>query len=344
MVVVAGPNGAGKSTLTKHLIDAIPVIDPDRIDAADALEAGKRVFGLVDGYISARVSFALETTLSGVWVLQRLRLARNAGFRVELHFVGLDQVETAILRVRERVATGGHDVPLRVQRRRFPRCFENLWRCALLANRTVIYDNAIRQGFRELGAFSSGRKTALRRDWPEWAKSFARRSVVGIRPEIPADIPAIFALTEEAFATLEISDHTEQFIIDRLRAAGALTLSLVAERAGRVVGHIAFSPVTISDGTTGWFGLGPVSVTPELQRRGIGAALIRDGLERLKAMGAKGCYLVGHPGYYGRFGFVNEPGLVFPHAPAEACFALAFDGRYPRGEVAFHPAFFPGAG
>lgn len=160
-----------------------------------------------------------------------------------------------------------------------------------------------------------------------------------LRPEIPSDIPAIFALTEAAFATLEISSHTEQFIVDALRAAGALTLSLVAEKDGVIVGHIAFSPVTFSDGTDGWYGLGPVSVAPELQGQGIGSALIREGLERLKAMGAKGCGLIGHPGYYGRFGFINAPGVIFPHAPPEAVFALAFDGRYPQGEIGFHSAF-----
>lgn len=96
-----------------------------------------------------------------------------------------------------------------------------------------------------------------------------------IRSETPADIEAIAAVTKAAFAMLAISDHTEQYIVEALRAAGALTVSLVAERAGRVVGHIAFSPVTISDGTPGWYGLGPVSVLPECQRQGIGAALIR---------------------------------------------------------------------
>lgn len=163
--------------------------------------------------------------------------------------------------------------------------------------------------------------------------------LLALRPEIPVDLPAIHALTEEAFRTLEISDHTEQLIVDRLRAAGALTLSLVAEEGGRVVGHIAFSPVTISNGAEGWYGLGPVSVAPDRQRRGIGSALVREGLARLRGLGASGCYLVGHPCYYGRFGFVNEPGLTFPEAPAAACFALAFDGHYPAGEVAFHPAF-----
>ncbi len=160
-----------------------------------------------------------------------------------------------------------------------------------------------------------------------------------IRSETPADIPAIFALTKEAFATLEISDHTEQFIIDALRAAGALTLSLVAEREGRIVGHVAFSPVNFSDGTEGGYGLGPVSVAPEFQELGVGSALIREGLSRLKATGAKGCGLIGHPGYYGRFGFINAPGVTFPHAPPEAVFVLAFDGHYPQGEITFHPAF-----
>ena len=89
-----------------------------------------------------------------------------------------------------------------------------------------------------------------------------------IRAETPEDIEAITELTAEAFATLEISDHTEQYVITALRSAGALAISLVAEVDGRVVGHIAFSPVTIADGTTGWYGLGPVSVLPEFQRVG----------------------------------------------------------------------------
>ena len=86
-----------------------------------------------------------------------------------------------------------------------------------------------------------------------------------IRNETDADVGAITDVTVAAFKTLEISNHTEQFIIAALRAAGALTLSLVAEVEGRVIGHIAFSPVTISDGTRSWYGLGPVSVLPAYQ-------------------------------------------------------------------------------
>ena len=102
-----------------------------------------------------------------------------------------------------------------------------------------------------------------------------------IRSETDADIDAITQVTVAAFETLEISNQTEQFVVEALRAAQALTISLVAQVNGRVVGHIAFSPVTLSDGTRNWYGLGPVSVLPEYQRQGIGKALIREGLARL---------------------------------------------------------------
>jgi putative acetyltransferase len=160
-----------------------------------------------------------------------------------------------------------------------------------------------------------------------------------IRGETDADVSAITDVTVAAFKTLEISNHTEQFIIAALRAAGALTLSLVAEMEGRVIGHIAFSPVTISDGTRNWYGLGPVSVLPAYQRQGVGKALIREGLARLKAMNAQGCCLVGHPDYYRKFGFKNMPGLVLEGVPQEVFFALSFDGQTPQGAVAFHEAF-----
>ena len=160
-----------------------------------------------------------------------------------------------------------------------------------------------------------------------------------IRSETDADVSAITEVTVAAFKTLEVSNHTEQFIVAALRAARALTLSLVAEVEGRVIGHIAFSPVTISDGTRNWYGLGPVSVLPAYQRQGVGKALIREGLARLKAMNAQGCCLVGHPDYYRKFGFINMPGLVLEGVPQEVFFALSFDGKPPQGTVAFHEAF-----
>lgn len=165
------------------------------------------------------------------------------------------------------------------------------------------------------------------------------KSEIVIRSETIADVEAIADVTVAAFKTLEISNHTEQFVITALRAAKALTVSLVAELNGRVIGHIAFSPVSISDGARNWYGLGPVSVLPEYQRQGIGKALILEGLARLKDLNAQGCCLVGFPDYYKKFGFRNMPGLVHDGVPQEVFLALSFDGHTPQGTVTFHEAF-----
>ncbi len=160
-----------------------------------------------------------------------------------------------------------------------------------------------------------------------------------IRSERDADVTAITEVTVAAFKTLEISNHTEQFIIEALRAAKALTVSLVAEMDSQIIGHIAFSPVTISDGTHNWYGLGPVSVLPAYQRQSVGKALILEGLSRLKDMNAQGCCLVGHPDYYKKFGFKNMSELAHEGVPQEVFFALSFDGHTPQGTVAFHEGF-----
>lgn len=160
-----------------------------------------------------------------------------------------------------------------------------------------------------------------------------------IREERASDAGPIAEVTAAAFRDHPFSRQTEPFIIRDLRDAGALALSLVAEDEERVVGHVAFSPVAMSDGTTGWYGLGPVSVLPERQGQGIGQALIREGLARLTARGARGCVLVGDPAYYRRFGFRNPTGLVHEGVPPEVFLALPFDGPVPHGEVTFHPAF-----
>jgi putative acetyltransferase len=162
---------------------------------------------------------------------------------------------------------------------------------------------------------------------------------IAIRDETQNDFYAITDVTVAAFKSLEISSHTEQFIIGALRSGDALTVSLVAEMDGQVIGHIAFSPLTISDGTPNWYALGPVSVLPEYQRQGIGKALIQEGLSRLKNMNAHGCCLVGHPEYYRKFGFTNMPGLVLEGVPQEVFFALHFDGPVPQGNAVFHEGF-----
>ena len=160
-----------------------------------------------------------------------------------------------------------------------------------------------------------------------------------IRPERPGDADAIRALTTEAFATAPHSSGTEAAIVDALRAAGALALSLVAVEGEQILGHVAFSPVTIDGVERGWFGLGPVSVQPGRQRGGIGSELIREGLRRLCEMGAAGCVLLGDPAYYGRFGFANDPALVLEGVPPEYFMRLGFGGEMPAGTVRYHAAF-----
>ncbi|MBN2061994.1 MAG: N-acetyltransferase [Deltaproteobacteria bacterium] len=162
---------------------------------------------------------------------------------------------------------------------------------------------------------------------------------MNIREETDADIEAITEVTIAAFMTLPISNKTEQFIITALRAAGALTVSLVAEIDGRIVGHVAFSPVTVSDGSTNWYGLGPVSVLPEYQRKGIGKSLINKGLAMLKESGGQGCALVGDPNYYRRFGFRNYPELYHEGIPQDVFLALPFFDIFPHGTVHFHEGF-----
>lgn len=160
-----------------------------------------------------------------------------------------------------------------------------------------------------------------------------------IRREQAADIAPIAALTAAAFLDAPHSSHTEHFIVDALRRAGQLSLSLVAEREGTIVGHIAIAPVSISDGSTGWYGLGPLSVAPEHQGRGIGSRLVEQALAALRRRGAAGCVVLGEPEYYGRFGFRAEPALRLPGVPPQYFQAIAFREAMPAGSVSYQKAF-----
>ena len=167
----------------------------------------------------------------------------------------------------------------------------------------------------------------------------ATENVMKIRDEIPGDEATIHELTKIAFAAVEMSDGSEPRIVDGLRKNGDLTLSLVALSDDQIVGHIAFSPVEISEASGQWYGLGPVSVHPEHQRAGIGRQLIATGLERLRSLNAAGCVLLGDPGYYSRFGFVSPGDLTFGEVPTKYVQALAFGPEPARGEVRYTSAF-----
>ena len=114
----------------------------------------------------------------------------------------------------------------------------------------------------------------------------------------------------------------------------------MAEADGVIVGHVAFSPVSISDGTPDWYGLGPISVDPARQGEGIGGALVREGLEQLKVLAAAGCVLLGDPAYYSRFGFEADPKLTLDGVPPEYFMRVAFSPVYGAGSVSYHPGFY----
>ena len=160
-----------------------------------------------------------------------------------------------------------------------------------------------------------------------------------IRSEEYGDVDAIDKITTAAFLNAPHTDHSEQYIVRELRNSNALSISLVAENQGEIVGHVAISPITISDGAKGWFGLGPISVSPNIQRSGIGSRLMQSVLEILKGSGASGCVLLGDPAYYCRFGFKPESCLVLPDVPPEYFQAIQFSGSLPSGIVTYHEAF-----
>lgn len=160
-----------------------------------------------------------------------------------------------------------------------------------------------------------------------------------IRDERQGEETAIRMLMERAFDGHAHSDGIEPDIIERLRQERAPMLSLVAELDGRIVGQITFSPVQISDGSGSWFGLGPLSVEPEMQRSGIGSRLCERGLARLVAEQAQGCVVLGDPGYYARFGFAHDPALTFPGVPQEYFQRIVLAGAPPSGEVSYSAAF-----
>lgn len=160
-----------------------------------------------------------------------------------------------------------------------------------------------------------------------------------LRPERPDDHAAIGELITAAFAGKPYAEGDEADLLVALRRERALTLSLVAEWRGEVVGQAAFSPARAADGSQPWYALGPVAVLPAHQGKGIGSTLIRAGLETLSGTGAAGCILVGDPAYYTRFGFRVCPENAPAGQPAEYFMVKLLAGPRPLGPIAFHEAF-----
>jgi len=162
---------------------------------------------------------------------------------------------------------------------------------------------------------------------------------MAIRPEVRGDEEAISAVITAAFREAEHSGSNEARIVETLRSARRLTISLVATDGDRTVGHVAFSPVSVDGRSEGWFGLGLVAVVPNRKGEGIGSALIRAGLNELRARGASGCVVLGDPAYYRRFGFDADPELRLVGVPPKYFQRVLFKGQGCAGSVQYHPAF-----
>jgi predicted ABC-type ATPase len=158
LTIIAGANGCGKSTLTgrSSFINKIPLLDPDAISkalqpsipGASAVTAARQVLISAGKHIEGRESFAVETTLSGHTYLQMMVDARTRGFEVVLVYIGTENVEISLARIRNRVLAGGHDVPESDVRRRYQRSFKNLPIAIERADHTILFDNSTEEGYR----------------------------------------------------------------------------------------------------------------------------------------------------------------------------------------------------
>jgi predicted ABC-type ATPase len=165
LTIVAGANGSGKTTLTgwnSDVFRAIPVLDPDAIartlqstsPAAFPIAAARQVLASAKEHIRRRESFAVETTLAGKHYLQMIVNARNQNFEIVLLYIGTETVEINLVRIKNRVLAGGHDVPEEDVRRRYKRSFENLTTAAQRADHTILFDNSMEEGYKLVAVLS----------------------------------------------------------------------------------------------------------------------------------------------------------------------------------------------
>ena len=184
LTIIAGANGCGKTTLTRwdrKTFASIPTLDPDAIEktlqstvvATSPIASARHVLNAAKQHVSRAETFAVETTLSGHTYLQMMVDARIRGFEIVLVYIGTENVEINLARIRNRVLAGGHDVPEADVRRRYQRSFKSLLIAIERADHTILFDNSTQEGYRLVAVLgTSGNKWF--KPTPRWANPVGR--------------------------------------------------------------------------------------------------------------------------------------------------------------------------
>jgi predicted ABC-type ATPase len=180
--LIAGANGSGKTTLTSdsRFFREIPVLDPDHIartlqsnmPSTLPVAAARRVLQSAREHIRKSESFAVETTLAGRHYLQMMADARIRGFEIVLVYIGTENVEINLARIRNRVLVGGHNVPEQDVRRRYKRSFQNLPAASAGADHTILFDNSTEEGYRLVAVLGASGDQWFK-PLPDWAAPLA---------------------------------------------------------------------------------------------------------------------------------------------------------------------------
>ena len=181
-IIIAGVNGAGKSTLysTMDSLKSMPRVNADEItnslgtwkNPKDSIEAGRIAVRRISELLEDRITFNQETTLCGRSILRNIKVAKNYGYRIEVHYVCVDSVNIAIDRVEYRVKHGGHGVSYIDIIRRYDESIENLCNIINDIDLLVLYDNT--KAFRRFAIYRSGTPVFISKSLPEWYEKIRR--------------------------------------------------------------------------------------------------------------------------------------------------------------------------
>lgn len=190
-ILYAGVNGAGKSTLyrTTHYKDSMPRVNTDEIlrefgdwrNSSDLIKAGKIAVERLNDYLLQGVAFNQETTLCGHSIIRTMQRAKDAGYMIEMHYVGVDSPQIAKQRIAERVKMGGHGIPDQDVDRRYEESLKNLEKVLGLCDLTALYDNTTQ--FRRFAIYKNGKAMRVSHNIPAWYQKWMSADVTSVWKE-----------------------------------------------------------------------------------------------------------------------------------------------------------------